>query len=332
MAGLALGVSSTAQARTETLKWWHGAPPAASGFRVYVASSSCDTAQMGDVAQIRYDGLPSTNALGHFSFDLEVGDSETVCVAVSAYNSAGESSLSNEQTRDPAVFTQDFEASALGQQLPGWVDTQAWSITDEDDSLFSVTTLSGNRVFMTSSGQTAIHSHYAGSGSADWFFYEYRGRMRVSSSGGRLGVTAYSQFPSTLVYYSLGSHWETGELELSRRPAPDDTFVCGPSGTGVIPRPNVWYQFRFRVIPEDGANQLRAKVWEAGSTEPMEWQAACTDAAENRPSSGAIGVWSGSTGSKYWDDLEVIALPGGMVPSGPSQLLGQPGQPTLVLP
>jgi hypothetical protein len=344
-------MASAAQARIETLRWSHPSLSDVSGFRVYIGSGSRTYTQVFNA------GLPPANPDGTFSFDLQVVDDATVYVAVSAYNSAGESPLSNEGLRAPpvtptatptplpiptpppvdpgeggSVFTEGFETSDTGQYVPGWVDTQAWNSMVEDDSLFSITTLSGNRVFTTSSAQTGIHSHFVGIGSADWFLYELRGRMRVSSSGGRLGVTAYSQFTSQNVYYRLGSHWVSGEMELFREPAPDDTFVCGGSGTGVIPRANVWYAFRLRIIPEDASTQVHAKVWAESSAEPAQWQAECSDVAANRPTSGTIGFWSGSTGAKYWDDLQVIALPGGMTPGGSDEPVGRPGRPEIILP
>jgi hypothetical protein len=228
---------------------------------------------------------------------------------------------------DDVAFNEDFETSATGRHVPGWIDTRLPNSMREDDSLFSVTTLSGNRVLTTSSRKTDIHSHYAGSGSADWFRYEVKGRMRVSSSRARIGVTAYSQYPSKDVYYRLGSAGKTGEVELYRQsPSSNGTFICGSPGTGVIPQANAWYKFRFQVIPEDAGTRLRAKFWKKGDEQPTQWQAECTDVASNRPSSGTIGVWSGSAGEKYWDRLQVIALPEDVA----IEPLGRPGTPKLI--
>jgi len=158
--------------------------------------------------------------------------------------------------------------------------------------------------------------------------------MRVSSAAARLGVTVYSQYTSEDVYYRLGSSWQTGELGLFRHPIPssDGTYTCGSPGTGVIPQPNIWYKFRVQVIPEAGATRLLAKVWQEGAAEPAEWQDECSDVAPSRPSSGTIGFWSAASGTKYWDDLEVIALSADTDPGESPEPLGRPGQPQLVLP
>ena len=47
--------------------------------------------------------------------------------------------------------SQDFESLSTGTAVPGWRDTSANNSFSEDDSLFAVTDLSGNRVLSTSS-------------------------------------------------------------------------------------------------------------------------------------------------------------------------------------
>jgi hypothetical protein len=353
VAGLALALASTAQARVETLRWLHPSVSDVSGFRVHIGSAPRDYDRTIEA------GMPAADADGIFSFDVEVADEATVYVAVSAYNSVGESVPSNEGVREPdvppeepppppppvdpgdLVFSDGFEAVATGQAVPNWTDTRAWNSMVEDDSLFSITTLSGNQVLSTSSTQTDIHSHYVGSGSADWSQYELRGLMRVSSSAARLGITTYSRYTSEDVYYRLGSSWDTGEMGLFRHPIPssDGTYTCGSPGTGVIPQPNIWYRFRVQVIPEASATTVLAKVWQEGTTEPAEWQDECSDVSPSRPSSGTIGVWSAAGGTKYWDDLEVIATSGDTDPEEPptdpdepTEPLGTPGRPELILP
>jgi hypothetical protein len=388
IAGVALGMPSAAQARIETLRWSHEVPPEVTGFRVYVGSRA------STYTQVISAGLPRLDWDGTRSYDLQVADDATVYVAVSAFNSAGESDLSNEQMRAPAssggctpldcddsnacttdvcdallgcrntpiscndgdpctadscdprrgcqhtaiscdaddvVFETSF-GSAAGIQVPNWIDTQAGNSLAEDDSLFGVIVSSGNHIFATTSPDSGIHSHYVGSGSAEWYNYEFQGRLRRSSSEARLGVTAYSQFPLQDVYYRFYMQWGDSQMRLYRHPRPDATFSCSPSHTGVIPQANVWHQFRLQVIPESGQTRIRAKVWRESDTEPVGWQADCTDTAQSRPSSGTIGVWSTSSGTKLWDDLQVIALPGGMDPGGSTGTLGRPGQPQIILP
>jgi hypothetical protein len=51
--------------------------------------------------------------------------------------------------------------------------------------------------------------------------------------------------------------------------------------------------------------EIRARVWEDGTTEPVGWQADCFDDSPTRLTGGTVGLWSMSTGAKYWDDLVV---------------------------
>jgi hypothetical protein len=94
--GLLLGAASAAEGRTETLRWSHRTPPACNGFRVYVGPARGNYTTSIDA------GLPARSADGTYSFALEVGDEETVWVAIRAYNSDGLSPFSNAQERSPA--------------------------------------------------------------------------------------------------------------------------------------------------------------------------------------------------------------------------------------
>jgi len=95
VAGVLLSVASAAEGRTETLKWSHQTPPACAGFLIYVGPARGQYTRTVDA------GLPVRSADGTYSFTLEVAGEETVWVAVRAYNSAGQSPLSNPQERIP---------------------------------------------------------------------------------------------------------------------------------------------------------------------------------------------------------------------------------------
>jgi hypothetical protein len=357
VAGLVLGAAPAAQARVETLRWQHPSPGDVTSFRVYLGSRS------GRYTQVINAGRPARSGRT-FSFDVQVGDDATVYVAVSALNSAGEGPLSNEQRRAPgsppqdspppppqdpvdpgdpgtgdAVFRQDFETSATGQYLSGWVDTRAGNSMAQDDSLFSVTTLSGNRVLSTSSTQANIHSHYVSGGSADWSWYELKGRMRISNLAGGIGVTLHSDYRNRDRYYRLRRHSGASfHFRAHRDSYPNDPEYCvGTTDSGVTARANTWYRFRFQALPQDSATRVRAKVWEDGRAEPGGWQIDCLDSSSDQFRSGTVGVWATRAGRKYWDDLEVItssggSTPGGSTPGGSTEPLGRPGRPQIILP
>jgi hypothetical protein len=235
-----------------------------------------------------------------------------------------------------ALLGNDFESSATGQYVSGWFDTGAGNSMMQDDSLFRVVDLSGNRVFGTTSTLTNIHSHYVGTGSSDWSAYEFRGRMLITDPDAGIGVTVHSQYPRTDTYYRIRREpsSNTSQRDFHMAPHPDGTPIhCESRRTGIVPKVNQWYRFRFQVVPAQSSTSIRAKVWQAGTAEPATWQVRCEDRLADRPGAGTVGVWSMTAGRKYWDDLAVVSLSGsGLPPSQPSDPLGRPGKPQLVLP
>jgi len=323
------------------LRWTHEAPSEVAGFKVHWGTSPSRVSPYSTTIDVGKPTPEAHEVYGYvFSYDLEVPDAATVYVAVTAYQDGRESPYSNERERLPedtssandgetlgsddgsdaesfqpdpyAIWFDDFEANSTGSQVSGWVDTQPGNSLLEDDSLFAVADLAGNRVFTTSSTATDIHSHYVSAASSSWTDYEVQGRLRASATDSRLGVTAYSYYTQEAALYRLSSNWSTGELELHWFPqSRGDQIECASKGTGIVPSTNTWYRFRFQVRPEAERNVLRAKVWEEGGAEPANWQAECFDLAGDRPTAGTVGVWSGRGGVKYWDDLQVIWLAGG---------------------
>ena len=83
--------ASAASARTEQLRWQHPSAASVAGFKVYVGNAA-------GVYQTTLDvGMPAP-ASGVFSYALQVPDSSTVFVSVSAYGPTGlESAKSNEK-------------------------------------------------------------------------------------------------------------------------------------------------------------------------------------------------------------------------------------------
>ena len=82
----------------------------------------------------------------------------------------------------------------------------------------------------------------------------------------------------------------------------------GDTDTGVVPAADVWYWFVVEVEDTGTRTDIRAKVWADTAEEPESWQIDAWDESAGRLTSGKIGVWSYSAGSKYWDDLTVEML------------------------
>jgi hypothetical protein len=206
-----------------------------------------------------------------------------------------------------ALYAEDFESYGSGVDPDGWYDTAANNSMVEDDSLFTVYDVSGNQAFGTTSTASNIHSHYVGGGSEAWSDYRYTGRMRMTASTSGIGLTFYSDYASTDSYYRLRRY---GDTDFHLAPHPDRSIsLSGDTETGVVAQPNVWYWFMVEVENQEDRTAIRAKVWPEGAAEPSEWQVDAWHSGGGRFTAGRIGLWSYTSGAKYWDDLSVQPLP-----------------------
>ena len=105
-----------------------------------------------------------------------------------------------------SAYQQDFEAYTVNSDPVDWLDTAANNSMEEDDRLFMVFDLSGEKVFGTTSTQANIHSHYIGTTFDATAGFEYSGRMMMTTSAGGIGVTFLSQYPVSDAYYRLRRH------------------------------------------------------------------------------------------------------------------------------
>ena len=200
-----------------------------------------------------------------------------------------------------AELYEDFESYVSGEQPLDWMDTAAGNSLEENDALFEVLDLGGEKVFGTASTATNIHSHYVGAALEDLSHYEYSGRMMITNSSGGVGVTFFSQYPLEDAYYRLRRYSGKPAFHI----APHGTGISGDIDTGVVSEENTWYQFRIQVEDAGAQTEIRAKVWADGEGEPAEWQVQAYDATSSRLISGTVGLWSMYRGEKYWDELSV---------------------------
>jgi hypothetical protein len=197
---------------------------------------------------------------------------------------------------------ESFEAYVAGENPVDWLDTAAKNSMREDDRLFKVFDLGGEKVFGTKSTKTNIHSHYSGTGIETAFGYEYTGRMMMTAAKSGIGVTFFSQYPNADAYYRLRRY---NNKSFHIAPHPDGKNISGDTDTGLVPVPNKWYRFRVRVEDTGSRTEIKARVWADGKSEPADWQIDAWDDSGTRLTEGTFGVWSYSSGSKYWDDLAV---------------------------
>jgi hypothetical protein len=202
-----------------------------------------------------------------------------------------------------ALIDEDFDDVPVGTDPADWFDTGANSSLAEND-LFRVFDVGGEQAIGTTSTATNIYSHFVGAGTTGSSAYEYSGRMLITNSKGGIGVTFFSDFPNTDTYYRLRrGNFLGGSFQVA---FPHGTNITsGVTDTGVVPSANVWYRFRIEVEDTGTRTEIRARVWEDGTTEPAGWQVDCFDDSPTRLTSGTAGLWSMANGSKYWDDLAV---------------------------
>ena len=122
------------------------------------------------------------------------------------------------------IYSETFDAYSVGSDPADWLDTAAKNSMSENDSLFKIFGLSGDKVFGTTSTQTNIHSHHTGPGIDALSAYEYSGRMMMTASRGGIGVTFFSQYPNTDAYYRLRRY---GNSTFHIAPHPHGTKIYG---------------------------------------------------------------------------------------------------------
>jgi hypothetical protein len=209
------------------------------------------------------------------------------------------------------LYAQDFNSNVPGDDPLGWIDTGPNNSLIEDDALFEVFDAGGDLALGTTSTATNIHSHYDGPGAATWSSYQFTGRMKLTSTGGGIGVTFLSSYPSADVYYRLRRASFVGGQAFHIDQHPDDQpDLVGTTDTGVAPIANEWYQFKIQIDSSGDQNAIRANVWLDSTSEPAGWQVECVDTNPFAPTQGTIGVWSMTLGEKYWDGLQVTTLSG----------------------
>jgi len=153
-----------------------------------------------------------------------------------------------------------------------------------------------------STGESALHRW--GDETLGWQNYEFSGRFMRTAADGGIGVTFYSQFPAGYYrYYYFRSVKGKPTLHFAKH---GEQMAGERLDSGIEPTPGRWYAFRVRVESGAAATTMRARVWPAGQTEPAEWQAEATDAAQPLRG-GTVGLWAIDGGDKRFADLRVSA-------------------------
>ncbi|MCK4959164.1 MAG: fibronectin type III domain-containing protein, partial [Planctomycetes bacterium] len=173
-----------------------------------------------------------------------------------------------------AAFNDGFGTYQTGADPTGWFDTKAGNSLAQDDSLFKILDAGDGMAFGTTSPLTNIHSHYVVGQSLEWTDYQYSGRVKITNAGAGVGLTFFSDYPNSDKYYRL-RRYGSGSFHIS----PHGTSITsGNTSSGVTPQINIWYRFVIEVENADTQTEIRAKIWQDGTTEPANWQIECQDA------------------------------------------------------
>lgn len=233
----ALLVGLEASARIETLRWSHENPAAVDGYHVHYGIESEVYAWQIDV------GTPDTDADGNFVYDLDVPDTATVYVAVTAYAGTLESDFSNERMRSPSE-----DPGSGGGEDPG-TSPQANAAIDhfvlwnaETDAVIDSDFTSGEQIVVSEHGCTAIevigNDYLAQFGSPGSIQFDFDGETQSTCSNAGYtheneppyaweAETGPDQFECASTLTQVGSH----DLKVTPYDGNDCSGSVGPSVT-----------------------------------------------------------------------------------------------------
>jgi len=200
------------------------------------------------------------------------------------------------------VYSENFESYIVNDNPLNWLDTAQDNSMVEDDSLFKIFEINNNKVLGTSSNLTNIHSHLNNAEIENLSKYTFTGKLWIGVGGG-LGLTFFSQYPISDSYYRMRSYG-VESFQISEHPHGQSNII-GVTNSGVVPIAETWYQFKIFIEDTGSQTDIKAKIWEDGTVEPINWQIDCYDSSADRYTKGKIGVWSMSSGNKYIDNLKI---------------------------
>lgn len=174
-----------------------------------------------------------------------------------------------------AIFAQDM----FNRTVSGWVGTYAsdginqW-VAYQTQSGFSVNGSEG--VVLNTAGGAGQNNHYA-LGDGVSASQDLTVRFQLGAAGDFFGLESRSKDASNWYMFKIGA----SVLTIDRCVAGTVTTLTSLSQTFV---PGTYYQLRFRVY----ANQLMARAWLDGSTEPATWMLTTSD---TNFTSGTAGMY-----------------------------------------
>ena len=197
---------------------------------------------------------------------------------------------------------QDFSSSPSD-----WYDSAVNNSLVQDDSLFSA--VAG--AWRTTGSGSNFHTHWVGSGATTLTDYRYTGRFRMGATTAGVGLTFYSDYPSSDSYYRIRRYSSAQTLHIASHGATTGPN-SGTTNSGYNPgsyAAGTWHHFKIEVENSGSQTLIRAKFWPETGSEPTTWQIDCYDSTANRYTAGTIGMWGYDDGSGVdYDDVIIESL------------------------
>ena len=208
------------------------------------------------------------------------------------------------------LLVEHFEAFATGEEPVSWSQTGTKQQIVPDATLFTITGIpEGNSLALGNQGTHSeledAYTHFSGTDAALWSNYTYQGRLYVGDANAALGLTFHSSYPTADAYYRIRRYQEQPTFQLDRHPI-GGPMLYGKLDSQVNPAPATWYRFRIDVQEADTHISIKARLWQDGTTEPVDFQIDAYDDTDRRLLSGAVGIWTVGSGTKLVDSLAVL--------------------------
>jgi hypothetical protein len=302
-------VATSAAAQDVQLRWIPSTSVGVAGYNVYIAPPVSGPLPVTPINV----GRPAVDASGVASAWITgLNRSQLLGVEMTSYDSASrESARSNRVILLPVgeslgapIYSASFTGLATGAHPIGFIDT---------GGMFRVTRLSDQNPIVsapTSWGNSV--SRYLAGGSSGWGAYEISGRMYLTTGSRIAGVAARVTSANPFTGFLLGAD-SRGVFSIEQR-GKLPLRCASSASTGVSALTGRWYRFKFRNTRPSGRARLRAKVWREGEAEPSAWLADCWTDTPVPLDSGVFALYRDTSGTVYWDDLEVRRVTGIIAP------------------
>lgn len=207
------------------------------------------------------------------------------------------------KTACPPVFVETFDTYEEDVDPVEWTDGfETYRLDD------------GTMAFRSVEDERA--SELRASGSLVWNNYEWTGRLRLSEEEQEHGLLVYSDIASGRFYQILFGDDDNEDDDNEDEEDEDEMgyavlkgwedSLSGLTHSGFAPEEETWHRFRVRVETTGVETRVRARFWEEGTDEPIDWGIDAFDEIDPL-TSGSIAVWADEE-DVLFDDFRIRGL------------------------